>query len=63
MKREAQKMVKFDGARKIFVLLRTHKAVKYLSEKHSELQIRIKYKEIYFHDLSLLQNIISPFAY
>lgn len=56
-------MVKFDGARKTFVLLRTHKAVKYLSEKHSEPQIRIKYKEIYFHDLSLLQNIISPFAY
>lgn len=35
MKREAQKMVRFDGARKIFALLGTYKAVKHLSEKHS----------------------------
>jgi len=30
-----EKLVKFDDARKMFVLLRTHKAVKHLSEKHS----------------------------
>lgn len=32
---EFEKLVKFDGARKIFAVLRTYKAVKHLSEKHS----------------------------
>lgn len=57
MKREAHNMVKFNGLRKTFALLRTYKAVKHLSEKYSgtlEPQIRIRYKEIHFHDLSLL---------